>query len=45
MIESFKQSTGIWTGHDWADPFNSIQEINGLISGTTDVADRRVAAA
>lgn len=36
---------GIWTGGDWNDQVNGVQNVNGILSGTTSLSQQRMFSA
>jgi hypothetical protein len=36
---------GIWTGHDWQDTTNGVQDVNGVVSGLSADMIRRMESA
>ena len=36
---------GMWTGHDWIDNYNGIENTNGILSPLTDLTARRMRSA
>ena len=45
FAEQATAQNGIWTGHDWTDNVNGIQNNNGVLSGTTWEVIRRLESA